>query len=447
MRDIREEVLSKGFSQEKQAFVQHYQTDALDATALLIPLLGFLPINDPRVISSVKGIQQELGQEGFVYRYLSEDCLEGREGTFLLCTFWLIDCLIDMQRLDEAEAILRKVEQAANHLGLFAEEYDLNWREALGNFPQAFTHIGYINSVLRLIQAREPEPGENRSRSVDFGLDFFRKKLLTQEQTLNSEAPGEHVPSHELVHRLKTSMNRLRGAFFDSSKGRVSYEKMKHSSLYQEYLDLSLNLSHFNLDELKTRAEKTSFWINIYNVIVIHGVIELGIRDSVKEVRRFFQRIRYRIGPHVFTPDDIEHGILRGNRKPPYALSRLFSRVDPRLQFSLPRLDPRIHFALVCASSSCPPIEVYPPENIDDQMTVSGRAFLNGGGIAIDRERKTIRLSRVFLWYENDFGNNKQERLRFIAPFLYAQEDRYFLQDHGQDCKLEYMQYDWHLNR
>lgn len=155
---IHHEVCARGWREERRAFVQHYDTDALDAANLLIPLVGFLPFADPRVVATIEAIQQELAEDGFIHRYRAEDGLAGGEGTFLLCSFWLVDGLVGLGRLDEAERWLARLEATANPLGLFAEEYDPHWRELLGNFPQAFTHIGYINSVLALRQARSARP-------------------------------------------------------------------------------------------------------------------------------------------------------------------------------------------------------------------------------------------------------------------------------------------------
>ena len=148
------EVLTRGWSQSKQAFVQHYGTEDLDASNLLLPALGFLPPDDPRVLSTLDAIERELGHDGFLYRYTGHDGLSGGEGTFLLCTFWLIDSLIALGRLDEADAYLRRMEGVANHLGLFSEEYDVRWSEALGNFPQAFTHMAVVTSCEALTAAR-----------------------------------------------------------------------------------------------------------------------------------------------------------------------------------------------------------------------------------------------------------------------------------------------------
>jgi GH15 family glucan-1,4-alpha-glucosidase len=447
MRAIKQEVLQRGFDRTQQAFVQHYDTSALDASNLLIPLLGFLPSDDTRVVSTVEAIQRELSSErGFLRRYLAEDGLAGGEGTFLLCTFWLVDCLVLLNRLDEAERLLLRTEHAANHLGLFGEEYDPEWQESLGNFPQAFTHIGYVNSVINLLRARDSR--ERTEPRTQWSLpELVHKKLLSREITLNDGIPGQREDRAALDGQLKSTMNLLRGAFFDSARGRVAYEDMKRSELYSRYLDLSYNLRWFDPALLDSRERSTAFWINLYNVLVIHGVIELDIRDSVQEVRHFFRRIRYDIGGYLFTPDGVEHGILRGNKRPPYSLTRMFSRTDPRHRFSLSRVDPRIHFALVCASSSCPPIEVYTAQDLDRELDVSGQTFLNSGGAVVDRQRREVHLSRIFYWYADDFPADRQELLSFVASFLFDTETRRFLEREGSSCALLFQKYDWRLNR
>lgn len=444
--EIRQEVLDKGYCREKKAFVQHYDTKDLDASNLLLPLLGFLPFDDPRIISTIDAIRDSLSHNGLLYRYRSPDGVDGEEGTFLLCTFWLVDCLVGLGRLEEAENLLHRLERAANHVGLFAEEYDVHWQEPLGNFPQAFTHIGYINSVIGLIQAQEKERIDSGEKDKSPGLmDLLTRKLLAPKCILNDGNPNENTSFRDIAAELKTTMNLLRGAYFDQQ--RVAYEQMKQAELYQRFLQLTYHLQSFDPASMSSRAEKSAFWINLYNVIVIHGVIELNIRDSVKEVRNFFTRIVYNIGGHEFTPSAIEHGILRDNRRPPNSLFRVFSDDDPRRQFSIGEVDPRIHFALVCASRSCPPIEVYTPENIDNELEIAGRTFVNGGGVEVDVDRQTVRLSRVFSWYDKDFGENTEERLKFVAAYLYNERSRDLLINHGKNCRVSYQDYNWSLNR
>jgi GH15 family glucan-1,4-alpha-glucosidase len=438
---IKEEILKKGWNEKKQSFVQHYETDALDASNLLMPLLGFLPFEDPRVVSTLEAIKQELSHNGFLYRYKTEDGLSGEEGAFLLCTFWLIDNLIALGRLEEAENLLHRMESITNHLGLFSEQYDVNWKEPLGNFPQAFTHIGYINSVIALCQAKYKTAKELGKEIIHPKRPVFGKIIL------NDGEPSEDISPKEIALRLKSSMNILRGAFFDTPKGRVAYEQMKRSKVYEEYVRLSYALKKMDLSELKSRQEQIAFWINLYNVIVIHGVVELGIRDSVKEVRGFFKRIRYQIGDMFFSPDDIEHGILRGNSHPYSSPFRLFKRHDKRLNYTIKPVDPRIHFALVCASASCPPIDVYTAENLDRELTIAGETFLNTSGIKLDKKRFHASLSKIFKWYGRDFGKTQAEILRFIAPYLYDKDDSKFLEEHAENIKVDYQDYDWRLNR
>ncbi len=439
--EIKEEVMEKGWNEKKKAFVQHYETDALDSSNLLIPILGFLPFTDPKVISTLKATQNELSHDGFLYRYIGEDGLSGEEGTFLLCTFWLINNLIALGRLDEAESLINRIEGIANHLGLFSEEYDVHWRESLGNFPQAFTHIGYINSVMALQQAKQKDKEHARE-------ELPRTKImLAGKIVLNDGEPRQDIPPKEIASYLKNSMNVLRGAFFDTQKGRVAYERMQKSQVYAEYLELSYTLKSMDLSELKTPQEQIAFWVNMYNVIVIHGVVELGIRDSVKEVRNIFKRIQYRIGDMFFSPEDIEHGILRGNKRPPNSLFRLFKKDDRRLHFSVQELDPRIHFALVCASSSCPPISFYSSEKIDEELSIAGESFLNGGGFKLDRERNRAVLSRIFKWYAGDFGDSHAEILKFIAQYIFNDDDRKYILENAENIKINYQDYDWRLNR
>jgi len=264
---------------------------------------------------------------------------------------------------------------------------------------------------------------------------------------LNDGEPSRDAPSREIALELKNTMNVLRGGFFDTARSRVAYEEMKGAPAYRDFLEVSYELARMDPAELTGREEKSAFWINLYNVIVIHAVIELGVRDSVKEVWNFFKRVRYQVGEHEFTPFDIEHGVLRGNRRPPNAILRAFEEEDPRLAFSVEPLDPRVHFALVCASSSCPPIDVYTPEGLDEELDISGRTFLNAGGAVVDRDSATVRLSRIFKWYSGDFAPTREDLLRFVARYLYRDEDREFLEERAEELAVVYQPYDWRLNR
>ena len=156
---IRDAVLTRGWSDNRQAYAQSFDSDELDAAALLMPLVGFLPATDPRMRLTIEAIASELTQDGLVLRYrnddgLNPDGLRGEEGTFVICSFWLVSCLAQAGEVDRAQALFDRLIGFANDLGLLAEEIDAAGGELLGNFPQAFSHIGLINAAWEIDQAR-----------------------------------------------------------------------------------------------------------------------------------------------------------------------------------------------------------------------------------------------------------------------------------------------------
>lgn len=157
--EIRRGILAQGWSERRQSFVIAYGSEDLDASNLLIPVLGFLPFGDPRVLATVRAIRRELGKDGILYRYRVEDGLPGAEGAFLLCTCWLIINLARQGEVAEAEVVLQRLQETANHLGLFSEQYDSDRRLQLGNFPQAFTHLGFLEAVCAVQEAKGASVG------------------------------------------------------------------------------------------------------------------------------------------------------------------------------------------------------------------------------------------------------------------------------------------------
>jgi GH15 family glucan-1,4-alpha-glucosidase len=161
---IHAEVCDKGFDRQRGAFVRAYGSTALDASALLIPTVGFLPPTDPRVRSTVVAVERDLLHDGFVLRYdttTAADGLPPHEGAFLACSFWLVDAFVMLGRVDDARALFERLLALRNDVGLLAEEYDPAARRLVGNFPQAFSHIALINSAHNL--TRKQKPAEQRS--------------------------------------------------------------------------------------------------------------------------------------------------------------------------------------------------------------------------------------------------------------------------------------------
>jgi GH15 family glucan-1,4-alpha-glucosidase len=161
---IRDAVLARGWSDKRQAFVQSFDSDELDASALLIPLVGFLPATDERMKSTIDAIAEELTEGGLVLRYrntegLNIDGLQGKEGTFVMCSFWLVSCLAQAGEVERAERLFDQLVGYANDLGLLSEEIDARKDEQLGNFPQAFSHVGLITAAFELDKARAAAGG------------------------------------------------------------------------------------------------------------------------------------------------------------------------------------------------------------------------------------------------------------------------------------------------
>ena len=160
--EIHAEVCAQGYDATVGAFTQSFGDKALDASTLLIPTVGFLPVDDPRVAGTIAAIERDLMRDGFVLRYLRKeeqhhvDGLHGKEGAFLACSFWLVDALAACGRRDDARALFDRLLAIRNDVGLLAEEYDVDRKRLVGNFPQAFSHVALVNSALELANHRGP---------------------------------------------------------------------------------------------------------------------------------------------------------------------------------------------------------------------------------------------------------------------------------------------------
>ena len=167
-QQIHQDVCAKGFDAQRGTFTQYYGSPDLDASLLQIPLVGFLPPEDPRVAGTIRAIEQDLVEDGFVHRYRTKRSVDGLpegEGAFLACSFWLADAYVLQGRCDEARALFERLLALTNDVGLLAEQYDAASRRQVGNFPQAFSHVSLINTAMNLARYEEgpaqerPNPG------------------------------------------------------------------------------------------------------------------------------------------------------------------------------------------------------------------------------------------------------------------------------------------------
>ena len=215
---------------------------------------------------------------------------------------------------------------------------------------------------------------------------------------------------------------------------------------FKTYLRLSAELQRIQMVGM-SREQTLAMFINLYNALVIHAYIQIGPPTSAWKRRKFFHKAAYKIGGHTFSLNDIEHGILRGNRKQPMAFQRPFGPSDPRRVFSLPSGDPRIHFALVCGAKGCPPIKNYDHNNIDAELDDATIAFFEGECLLFP-ERHSVQLSMLLKWYRQDFGSTNEQILQWVARYL-DPERRTTLEQMlaaSESIKITYSEYDWTHN-
>ena len=262
---------------------------------------------------------------------------------------------------------------------------------------------------------------------------------------LNQAGSAPHASDFtDIYTRIYDRISQLKGEFYDVSSGGVNYAQLKASELFDDYTNMVNQLSGMDLQQIQSIEQQLAFWINIYNALVVHGIAVLGVENSVRDFKSFFSNIFYSIGGHLFSPDDIEHGILRSNSCKYRIGFKPFGKSDPRRQFVLSKLDPRIHFALVCGSKSCPAIGVYHEDQIDSQLDIAAGNFVESD-VDIDMQRQTITLSKVFKWYRFDFGS-QTDLIYFIEKYRDNQDEKDFLRNYASRLKIKYFSYDWSLN-
>lgn len=270
------------------------------------------------------------------------------------------------------------------------------------------------------------------------------------QKTSISEKPQTKVSAVELSKKLQTSMLRLKGEFTGTDGQGVDYEKLKLSQQFKEYEELTPQLQNVELDGL-SENDKKAFFINLYNALTIHGLArQETLPDSVLNIQQFWKKTSYNVAGHNYSLDDIEHGILRGNKPHPSSMNPQFKPGDPREKFVC-TLDPRIHFALVCGAVSCPAINVYSAANIDKALDDATKNFCRQE-VSMFTEVDEIWLSKIFQWYLDDFGKTDLDIIKWTIPYLELSiQQRAWtllakLQSYGT-VDVKYNEYDWRLNR
>ncbi len=269
----------------------------------------------------------------------------------------------------------------------------------------------------------------------------FGPRALRAPRVLNDAAAPVGDPDAVTV-RLSELRRRLQAEVL-ADDGRVDYARLREGAPYAALQTTSATLRNAALD-FASEAERSAFWINLYNLLTLHGVIALGVRRSVMEMPAFFDRVAYRVGDHVLTLDDLENGILRRNAPHPITGRRPFAPGDPRLALQVAQLDPRIHAALVCAARSCPPIAMYEADRLDAQLDLVSDGFVTAG-VELDDAARTVTIPRLFRWYAGDFGGDVGVR-GFLIAHNPPEQATALRQAFAAGHAIRHHRYDWRLN-
>lgn len=253
--------------------------------------------------------------------------------------------------------------------------------------------------------------------------------------------------SMSLLNRLKKQLNVILTAHTDG-KGRINYRAAAHHPDFPTFDEAACELQGVDYENMPY-AKKLAFSINLYNFMIKYAFTKVGIGTTDIGRNLFFNTVSIQLGggsdstSYVLTFQELENGILRGNRKAPYALTRSIGSIDGRVKLVMPKVDNRIHFALNCGASSCPPVKNFTDTAVEEELRIVAQAFCeDDDNVRVEDNR--LYLSKIFSWYIEDFGGNTTESAKTVLPFLRGEKAKALnaLIATGT-VKVRYNLYDW----
>ncbi|WP_179131010.1 DUF547 domain-containing protein [Candidatus Entotheonella palauensis] len=301
--------------------------------------------------------------------------------------------------------------------------------------PELALALEAIDGVLKV----EAQPIDVTA-PVKVSLPMSPTEALNQNLTSSISLQGE-----ELVEALCSHIETVIGKFYHLDTQQFAYESWATSDPdIADHCRLLGALKKTDLSLLNAHSVRLAFWLNVFNLLCLHGIVAHQLKSSLRDVKDFFNRTGYIIGGFTLTLDDIEHGILRGNARKFWGLSNTFSQTDKRSALSLSQLEPRVHFAFYSGCISSPRLRAYHSAHIDEQLRHATRDYL-AQHVTLNEDGTTCRIPQIFRWYNKDFGSN-QDILTFIADHL---DESHPGSHAGQDAharSLTYVDFDWSIN-
>ena len=305
-------------------------------------------------------------------------------------------------------------------------------------------HITSTKLVIRSMSSNAP-------KSQVIGWWWTKKNILNVVDGTESHTQDDNKT---IINKVRGEMLNLKGSFFSADGLSVDYAGMGKSEALLKYEHTVAQLRCVDLSGT-TEIERRSFFINTYNSLLIHALARSKASTdgtmSTLDRMKLYAKFSYEIGGHAYCLDDIEHGILRGNKCSPAPLtSPPFSAQDPRLPFIV-TCDPRIHFTLNCGAKSCPPIGVYSDDSeaFERQLVLATELFLDST-VTIDVAKQSVHMSKILDWYRVDFGGSDAEVLKWVRAHatqrVAEQIDQLLLASTGKYPVLQFDPYDWSVN-
>ena len=335
----------------------------------------------------------------------------------------------------EAQLMRKDILELAVRFG-FREYYDSRKGEGLGSKQFSWSAALFIDVLSDYYRQRDAEP---HLPGIVLGGRLGHTRVLNQA----GHAPRQ--TQDDPATAVSRAIGDLAEAYFDGMRGTVDYAGIAHSGQFQRYLEAVALLPGLDPASLGKGDEAKAFWINLFNLLVIHGVIELKPDSSVREVPDFFDRLAYQVGGRRYSLNDMAHGILRGNRRAPRHLLPPFLPWDARRRYCLEPPDLRVHFALSRGARSCPKLAFYQAANLEEQLKEAATSYVSSE-VLVDPEENRVALAEVFSWYVSDFGG-QEGLLSFVAGLMPEGEHKSYLLANLGRVRVEYLFHDWHLNR
>ncbi|GAK52161.1 hypothetical protein U14_03412 [Candidatus Moduliflexus flocculans] len=272
-------------------------------------------------------------------------------------------------------------------------------------------------------------------------------KAAENRKVLNLQGIGvsEALPEN-ILREFYRAGALLAEKFANVETNTINYSQLKKSNEFKQYRAAATFLQHLNPSVLTDSQEQLAFWLNLYNFLALDGVIEYNIKASLREERGFFSKTTYRVGEYLFSLDDIEHGILRGNQRPPYSRSRQFESADPRNSFCRKSPDLRLQCCLHRFAKSSPPLVAFTAKQLDAQIEQAARRYFLTTGMRLEQATRGLWLSRLFYWYRNDVEMTEQTLVDMVAQALQGTPQGAFLEEHRADVTAHFLEFDWALN-